>query len=109
MFPQDSWIGKLVADSFVRKKVPAPKKITTSFSVHLCINMLASGNYVAAIAGSALAVNGGRFGLASLAVDLRVPKWRVGIVTLRGRTLRPSALQFIESVRNTVSALRLRA
>jgi DNA-binding transcriptional LysR family regulator len=107
LFPQNSWIHNAMTEAFDRQNCPMPHNAITSFSVHLCINLLVSTGYVAALSGSVLKVNGARFKLLALPIELNVQSWRVGIVTLKNRSARTVVEDFLQSVRSTVSDLGL--
>jgi DNA-binding transcriptional LysR family regulator len=99
LFPENSWIDTRVNEAFRRCSVAPPRSIVRAYSVHFCINMLATDRYLASLAGSVLHFNAPRFGLKVLPVTLPAPPWPVGMVTLKNRTPTPVVQEFMKDIR----------
>ena len=103
--PPDTLIASLIADAFRASGVSVPRKAVATGSIHLLSALLASGPFLITLPGSVL-----RFGtnlpqLKVLPVDLPVPPWPVGIMTLKDRTISPAVQLFIECAREVVKPL----
>ena len=99
LFPENSWIDARVNEAFRRSSVPSPRSVVRAYSVHFCINMLATDRFLASLAGSVLRFNAPRFGLKVLPIDLPAQPWPVAMVTLKSRTVTPVVQEFMKDVR----------
>ncbi len=99
LFPENSWIDTRVNEAFRRCSVALPRSIVRAYSVHFCINMLATDRFLAALSGSVLRFNAPRFGLKVLPVNLPAQPWPVAMVTLKKRTVSPVVHEFMKDVR----------
>jgi DNA-binding transcriptional LysR family regulator len=97
--PPDSWNYRAVAEAFRAYGLDMPKVSLTTFSVHLRNDLLAAGPFITAYPRSFMTVNGDRFALKVLPVDLPVRPWPIEIITLKNRTLNPVVLCFIDHLR----------
>jgi DNA-binding transcriptional LysR family regulator len=97
--PPDSPGDSLVADTFHANGIEVPRISVVTFSVQLRNAMLASGRFLGMASDSVLQFGGKRLGIKTLPVQLRGPLRRVGIVTLKNRTITPAARLFIERAR----------
>ena len=110
-----SWIGTsaeslsrvLLERAYQLANLPPPTMRVTTFSVQLRAHLLATGDYLAAMPRSMLKLNPECRGLKELPVRLPSPRFPVGIVTLKGRTLTPPVALFLESLREHVRELGL--
>jgi len=78
-----------VAEAFSAHGLPMAKAGLVTFSMHLRINLLATGGYITTFASSVLRLNADRFSLKVLPIDWPMRPWPVAIVTLKDRTLSP--------------------
>ena len=99
LFPENSWIDMRVNEAFRRSSVPSPRSVVRAYSVHFCINMLATDRFLAALAGSVLRANAPRFGLKVLPINLPAQPWPVAMVTLKNRAVTPVVQEFMKDVR----------
>jgi DNA-binding transcriptional LysR family regulator len=106
--PAESLIGSLVADAFRALDLDLPRKGVATGSIHLLSELLASGPLLAVFSGSMLRFAANLPPLKVLPVDLPVPPWPVGIMTLKNRTTSPAAKPFIECVREIAKPLARR-
>ncbi len=101
----ESWNHQVVAEAFAACGIGMPKVRMQTFSIHLRINLVESGNFIATLPKSSLQLYGDRFSLKALPVALPVRPWPVAVVTLRNRTLSPVVALFIEQLRTFAKAL----
>jgi DNA-binding transcriptional LysR family regulator len=102
MPPRDTLIGSLVADAFRARGVKFPPRgVVWATASHMCA-VLPRGPYLGTLPASLL-----RFGvnlprLKILPVDLPIPPWPVGVMTLKNRTPTPVVKLFMEFARDVV-------
>jgi DNA-binding transcriptional LysR family regulator len=92
----DAWNHKILSEAFQARGLDMPKINLKTFSVHLRVNLLATGEYITTIPRSVLRLYANRFSLKILPIDLTVRPWPVAIVTLKNRTLSPVVERFIQ-------------
>jgi DNA-binding transcriptional LysR family regulator len=89
-------------DYFVRvfraRGLRLPSLVVTTFSIHLRNNLVGAGDYVTALPDSVLRIYRKPHALKELPIELSV-RPPVAVVTLRNRTLGPTARLFIECAR----------
>src|SRR5215510_2701620 len=95
----DDWSHTVVADAFRARGLQTPTISMRTPSVHLRTNLLATGQFIAALPRSVMSLYGPRFSLKILPIALPVRPWPVSIVTLKNRTLSPVVERFIECSR----------
>ena len=105
LFPENSWIDTRVNEAFRRCSVALPRSIVRAYSVHFCINMLATDRFLASLAGSVLRFNAPRFGLKILPIKLPAQPWPVAMVILKNRTLTPVVQEFMKDLRVVAKAM----
>jgi DNA-binding transcriptional LysR family regulator len=99
--PPDSYLGRFVADIFRRNKLELPRSIVTAISIHMRVNLLASGNFISVLPTTILRHRGNSSWLRVLDVNLK-EAGPVAAVTLKKR--RPAgALKLFEEASRTVS------
>jgi DNA-binding transcriptional LysR family regulator len=67
--------------------------------------LVSSGRYIMALPESVMRLNAKRFGLTALPIELPLPQWHVGIVTLAHRPLNPAAGKFIDVAREVAKSM----
>jgi DNA-binding transcriptional LysR family regulator len=105
--PPGTWNYTTVAAAFQAYGLDMPKICLTTFSLPLRNDLLAAGPFITAYPKSFMTVNGDRFSLKVLPVDLPVRPWPIEIITLKNRTLNPVVQRFIDHIRvfaSTVAA-----
>jgi DNA-binding transcriptional LysR family regulator len=105
MLGQSDNVVRLLVTEALRRVGAAPPKVTmTTTSMHVRLHLLGASRFLTVFHGSLLHYNAHRWSLRVLPVDLgkRLP---VAIVTLKGRSLSPSAQLFIENARSITSLL----
>jgi DNA-binding transcriptional LysR family regulator len=103
--PFDSLGGSSLAKAFRMRGLEPPKLTVTTFSVHLRNYMSVDGRFITALPESLMRLNPRFFGLKILPIELPMPQWPVGIVTLKNRSLNPAAQLFIECAREVAKAM----
>jgi DNA-binding transcriptional LysR family regulator len=103
--PSDKFIGGLFADIFHSCGLDRPKSCVVCRSLHMNDALLATGRYLAIYSASRLQLSAKRLSIKVLPVKLPAQSSRVGIVTLKNRTLSPIAQLFINNMREVVAAL----
>ena len=95
-------IGHLEANiisAFHAKGLEAPRQIVRTNSNQLKHALVASGQFLSVTSASRLRLSGKRLGLRPLKADIAIPPSRVGLVTLKERTISPAAQLFIDGAR----------
>ena len=90
------WNYMLVSEAFRARGLDVPNISMRTLSVHLRINLVATGDFITTLPRSILHLYAARFGLQALPIDFPTRPWPVSIITLKNRTLSPVAEQFIE-------------
>lgn len=98
----NTWNYRLVAEAFRKRGLGLPKGCLKTLSVHLRINLLASGQFITAFPNSVADLYAERFGLKVLPVDLPKHPWPVVVLTVKHRVLSPVVTAFIKCARAVV-------
>ncbi|MTV12700.1 MULTISPECIES: LysR family transcriptional regulator [Bradyrhizobium] len=108
--PPDTFPGSAVAEMFHKFGMRMPSAPVTTLSLHLCCRLAATGRFIAVLPGSVARFAGGDLGLKVLPVQLpRAAAVSAAIVTLKGRTLGPTAEIFIACIREVAKAAASKA
>jgi DNA-binding transcriptional LysR family regulator len=105
MAPYDNPGSQALIDLFRAHGLDGPKFNVTTNSVHLRNHLVGGGSYVTALPESVMRLNAGKFGLQALPLELPLPQWLVGIVTLSRRPINPAARLFIECAREVAKSM----
>jgi DNA-binding transcriptional LysR family regulator len=97
--PAESYPGSLIARAFQACNLGYPRKGVTVHSNQMQTALLATGRFLTILPETMLRFSVERLQLKILPVNLAIPPWPVGIVTLKDRMLTPSAQLFIECAR----------
>jgi DNA-binding transcriptional LysR family regulator len=100
--PPDHYIGSLHASLFRSNGCEPPRHAIVCTSLHMNDALLATGRYLAIYSSSRLQLASKRLSIKPLPVKLARQSSRVGIVTLKNRTLSPTAELFIRRMREIV-------
>jgi DNA-binding transcriptional LysR family regulator len=103
--PLGTAVRTLVIDAFRADGLEPPPSSITTYSMQLRMQMLARGDYVSSLPASLLLLNGPRWDLSALPVDLG-PPLPVVAITLRRRTLGPAVKLFLDHLRAVTAELR---
>jgi DNA-binding transcriptional LysR family regulator len=101
----DSWNYRIVAEAFRARGIEMPRISLKTLSVALRANLIATGQYIAAIPKLVVHSYADRFSMKILPLELPLRPWPVAIITLKNRTLSPVAERFIESARHVAKSL----
>ena len=102
--PPDSALGLYIAEQIRAAGLQPPHARVVSFSIPLHHRMLATGRFVTLLATSILQFTA-NLPLKALPLQSPVPARPVGVMTLKGRTLSPLALAFIDCAREVARPL----
>jgi DNA-binding transcriptional LysR family regulator len=103
--PPDSVIGAVAKEAFRAAGLDYPRVTVVTFPRDVRMSLLATGRFLTIVPDSALIFPSGRLELKVLPVDLPTPRVPNGIVTLKNRTLSPTARLFIEHAREVAKPL----
>lgn len=101
----DRTIGRVVADAFRVSGAAFPPKHVAWGAATFMGALIPRGPYLSIFPASLLRFGANLPRLTVLPVDLPVPPWRVGIMTLKNRTLTPAVRLFIECAREVVKPI----
>jgi DNA-binding transcriptional LysR family regulator len=99
MFPTDSLITTHFSKALGASGMELPRESVTSFSMHVRMQLLATGRFLTILHGSTLQYYAKPWSLKALQVDLGVPPLPIAIFKLRNRTLSPVVRLFVEQAR----------
>jgi DNA-binding transcriptional LysR family regulator len=102
-----TWNHSVIVDAFRALGLGLPRIALNTLSIHLRINLLATGPYITVFPLSVLQNYGNRFSLKALPIDFPSRPWPVTIVTLRHRTLSPVVERFIDCAREVAKPFTL--
>src|SRR5262245_60831031 len=103
--PPTSWTTKVVAEAFQSRGLKMPHIALVTYSIHLRVNLLANGEFIAVFPRTVLHLYAKRFSLKVLPVDLPVRPSPIALVTLKNRALSATAQRFAEHVRMFTKSL----
>jgi DNA-binding transcriptional LysR family regulator len=105
ILPADSWNSLRLEEAFAAVGSKMPAAAIDTFSLSLRHEMLATGRFVAAIPATTLRGTLRSKFLKVLPVDLPNRPWPVAMITLKDRTLAPTAQHFLECARVVAKTL----
>src|SRR5262249_62088997 len=103
MTPLDALGDSFVVNAFRTRGLKLPSLTITTFSIHLRNNLVGSGTFITALPASVLQIYRKRHSLKELPIELSVHS-PVALVTLRHRTLAPTAQAFIQCAREVATS-----
>jgi DNA-binding transcriptional LysR family regulator len=103
--PLDSFPGSRAAETFRLHGLDVPRAIVTARSLQLQNTLLQTGRFLSILPLTMMHFGAKRLRLKVVPVELRIPQWPVGIVTLKNRTLNPVAQLFIQCAREVAKPL----
>jgi DNA-binding transcriptional LysR family regulator len=83
--PSDSFLGRITADLFYRKKLPLPPTLVTTISIHMRLNLLANGRFVTVLPLQMLRYPSNKAWLRALDVNLGDTSQPIALVTIKTR------------------------
>lgn len=102
---ENSYFGTLQAEVFRSSGLEPPPTTVEVSAYHLRLELLAGNRFLTVVAGFSILLPRPNPGLVALPVKLQVAPNPVGIVTLKSRSLSPTAQLFIECVREITKPL----
>jgi DNA-binding transcriptional LysR family regulator len=103
--PLETAFGATARESFRASGLDYPRAVVSTLINEVRLNMLASGRFLTLCSTSTLQFPTPRPGIKVLPVELALARVPVGIVTLRNRTLSPTARVFIEQAREVAKPM----
>jgi len=83
--PSDSFLGRITAELFYRKKLPLPPTLVTTISIHMRLNLLANGRFLTVLPFQMLRYPSNKAWLRALDVNLGDSSQPIALVTLKRR------------------------
>ena len=83
--PPDSFLGRVVVDVFRQRKLPLPPSIVTTLSVHMRLNLLASGRFLTMLPDRMVRQRANRAWLRALDIDLPESRGPIASITVKKR------------------------
>ena len=94
-----------MAEAFRRHGLNFPPKGAITGSIQLICTLAEIGSFVSFLQGAVLHFAEGSRRFRRVGVDLQIPPWPVGIMTMKKRRLRPVVQSFVEQLRKTTVPL----
>jgi DNA-binding transcriptional LysR family regulator len=101
--PADSLQGVSTAEVFRASGLDMPRAPLTTLSVHVSLQLVTTGRFVAMLPGSILRFGGSHWPVKVLPIKLPIQPRPVAIMSLKDRTLSPVAQRFIACARAVVT------
>ena len=105
MFPTDSVISSYLAPAFRAAGCEPPRGTITSFSMHLRMQLLATGRYLTIMHGWTLRHYAVHWPLKPLPIELKLPPAPIAAFTLKNRTISPVVTTFLKHARDISRSL----
>ena len=102
--PLESYPGSLINQAFRACNLGYPRNGVTAHSTQMQTALLATGRFLTILPGTMLLFSAERLQIKILPVNLAIPPWPIGIVTLKNRMLSPVAQLFIDCARAVAKA-----
>ncbi|SRR5216683_4151314 len=103
--PHDTMVESIFSEAFRANGLKYPSRGVAFGAIHLHTALVANGPFLAMWPASVLRFGVNRRLVKVLPVDLPVPPWPVGVMTLKNRTVSPVVQLFIECARDVTKAL----
>jgi DNA-binding transcriptional LysR family regulator len=98
--PPDSFLGRVVVDVFRRRKLPLPPAIVTTLSIHMRLNLLASGRFLTMLPERMVRQRANRAWLRALDIDLPDSAGAVASLTMKKRSIGGALKLFQQACRD---------
>ena len=106
--PPDSVIGSLAREAFRASGLDYPRTTVVTYSAHMRLSLVATGRFLTIQLASLLRFPIKRPELKVLPIVLPLAREPIGIITLKNRTLSPTARLFIDTAREIAKPLAKR-
>jgi len=97
--PPSHPVGAMMAAAFRRSDLPFPASVVTSQSAPFTHGLVSRGQHLGVLGSLFLGIERPRSEIAILPVDLRLPGWQTGIMTLDSEVPNPAVKPFLACVR----------
>jgi DNA-binding transcriptional LysR family regulator len=98
-------VGAMVATAFRRSGLPYPDRAVTSQSAPFTHGLVSRGQHLGVLSSLFLGIERPRSALAILPVDLGIPGWQTGIMTLDSEVPNPAVKPFLACAREFAATL----
>lgn len=98
--PPDSFLGRVVVDVFRRRKLSLPPVIVTTLSVHMRLNLLASGRYLTMLPARMVRQRANQAWLRALDIDLPESSGPIASITVKKRSIGGALKLFQQACRD---------
>jgi DNA-binding transcriptional LysR family regulator len=103
--PSNNPLSSLLAEAFHAQGLEVPRTSVSCFSMHLRMHLLATGRYLTIIPNSMLRFSANRWSIKALPIDLGIKRRLGAVITLKHRTLGPTAQLFIDHARQVAKSM----
>jgi DNA-binding transcriptional LysR family regulator len=107
--PLDSVVGARCVEAFRLGGLAVPRRLVITVSLQTQLGLLAAGRHFTMFPSSLLRFSGKRFSIQPLPIELAVEPRRIGIVTLKDRSISPVAQLLIREIREVAAQLKPRS
>jgi len=83
--PPDTFLGRVVADLFVRRKLPLPRNTVTTTSTFMRLNLMANDRFLSVLPTTLLRQRSNRAWLRALEIDLGDSSGQIAVITIKDR------------------------
>ncbi len=97
--PPDSFLGRVVVDVFRQRKLALPATLVTTLSIHMRLNLLASGRFLTMLPSRMVNLPAHKAWLRALPIDLPESAGPVAMITVRKRGISGALKLFQRSCR----------
>jgi molybdate transport repressor ModE-like protein len=104
--PPNTRAGQIHIEAFRRNGLDVPRKKVIASSVQVQIGLLGTHRYLTIFPNSLPRFGGKRHSIKALPIKIPAEPWSAGIITLKRRTVSPSAQLFINMVREVTQSPR---
>ena len=104
----DSPVGSFVAEAFRAQGLDFPRVTVVAFAYEVRVSLLATNRYLTILPESVLRFPSPQHRIRMLPVKLPLRRMPIGIITVKGRTLSPTAQLFIDAAREVAKPLAAR-
>jgi DNA-binding transcriptional LysR family regulator len=98
--PPDSFLGRVVVDVFRRRKLSLPPVIVTTLSVHMRLNLLASGRFLTMLPARMVRQRANHAWLRALDIDLPESSGPIASITVKKRSIGGALKLFQQACRD---------
>jgi len=98
--PPDSFLGRVVVDVFRRRKLSLPSAVVTTLSVHMRLNLLASGRFLTMLPARMVRQRANRAWLRALDIDLPESAGPIASITVKKRSIGGALKLFQQACRD---------